>query len=581
MRGRALERAWVFTFAIAAVLAACAGRNALPAATGAGGAASSAVTGASSVSVTLALTIQPPALGARTLELYAYPLPPAGPLKTPPPSSRIGAFDVSAKSPQCKTAGSGRSCSLSVSVPAGQDAVIALLSTRRSDIGESFVAFDAQASASLAMIAGDVTPTQLTLTIPSLRERKFNVAATAWSNFTTAILTDLPTTPIVISIYGPKHLVPNPRETVGGRGLVAPFTWSGAKLANPMTVAAISGTSSITGLIFPPATPVPNCSVLGDTNAYTVAESNVLSPKATFKLGVSVADSKKIGVTIDTGSTSLLLSRDLIVKEKKDRFIGPGQAGSETLYPHDITLLGNYYLAPVTLWDATLTKRLGKTVPMEVFVVDKSCVKDVCTESKTTAYLGVGFGRPSPAPTNGFLKSPAENAFLQLSDVVVDQDMHPGFILSKDSLSIGLNRTNARGFSYAKLDAFAGRPGDWQGPKACVVFDGGYSAPHCGGAGTMLLDVGIPSMYVKPTVSPQPSTIAIVAPDLQQRLLGYSFANPNLSPSPSPTPPAPTAVMFETPPPSVYVNTGRYALAATDYLYDEACGRVGFRSPTP
>jgi hypothetical protein len=140
--------------------------------------------------------------------------------------------------------------------------------------------------------------------------------------------------------------------------------------------------------------------------------------------------------------------------------------------------------------------------------------------------------------------------------------------LTTKSLTLGINATNAAGYTFTKLQPYTGRAGDWQGPTACLAFNGG--SPECG---NMLLDVGIDEMYVgAPTPSPITS-IAVMAPNASSTPLAYSFPYP-LS---SPTPPAPTSVMLESVPATPFVNTGRYALAAANYLYDSACGRVGFQ----
>jgi hypothetical protein len=228
--------------------------------------------------------------------------------------------------------------------------------------------------------------------------------------------------------------------------------------------------------------------------------------------------------------------------------------------------MGHYYLAPVTLSDRQGT--IGTTVPMEVLVLDGG----------STSYMGVGFGRPSPKPTQFLLKAPTENAFLQLSDVVTGS-MHPGFVLTPNALSIGINRANAAGFSFTKLQPFAGRPGDWHGPSVCVRFNAGKY--HCNGS--MLLDIGIHSMYVQ-APAPQPLTsIQIVAPSKKQPFLNYTFPYPVPAEAtpPAPDPSASPPIRFPKPGSSIFVNTGRYALAAAHYLYDSGCGRVGFKRVTP
>ncbi|MBV8148700.1 MAG: hypothetical protein JO092_06395 [Candidatus Eremiobacteraeota bacterium] len=525
----------------------------------------------------MSLTIEQPALTASMLTVYAYALPASGPLAIPPPKSLVS-VDVSSRSKKCRIVGGARVCRFSLAVPATQDAIAATLSKPKRILGEAFVALDAGQPATLALTAGAVAPATLSMVIPALRGTAFNVAVTALQADGTVLMTDPLHRPIEVDVYGPRGIVSSSHAAVGGRGVVASFAYGGQKFPNPMTVTAIAGKSSITGQLFPPTTPVPGCKVLGETRAVHIPERDVLAPKGGgFFLYASVAGGNPVHVQLDTGSTTFLLSKNYLVGALASKLIGPGQSATETLYPSHVTLYGNYYLAPVTLYDSGGTHELGTTVPMEVLIVDKSCRpidgKQTCEADKGTSYMGVGFGRPSPSPTSGFLRSPLENPLLQLDDIVVGK-MHPGFILTRDGLWIGLNRSNARGFSFVNLDPFPERPGDWQGPKACVRFN--RQSDPCG---RMLLDVGIDSMVVQAR-TPQPLTsIEIVAPTAQRPLLDYSFAYPV---APGATPPAPNPlasvpVAFGSKYPPNFVNTGRDALAAADYLYDEACGQVGFR----
>jgi hypothetical protein len=200
-----------------------------------------------------------------------------------------------------------------------------------------------------------------------------------------------------------------------------------------------------------------------------------------------------------------------------------------------------------------------------------------------TALMGVGFGRPTPPPGQVYLKTPLENVFLQLQDAV-EGTLHSGYILSTDHLWLGLNEAATKNFSkesLVKLEPFRQRPGDWKGAPGCLAFNGGTA--QCG---SMLLDIGIDSMIASGFSTPSPVTqVNVVAPNPTQPVLAYGFTYPV---SPSATPPAPnpnglgpgqsiewTAGSGSEP----FVNTGRDAIAAADYLYDAACGYVGFGVP--
>lgn len=442
------------------------------------------------------------------------------------------------------------------------------------------------AQAQLAIVAPTLNaPTSPTA--PQTQPTNFQIAVTAVDAAGNAVRRATNATPIVVRVYGPAGTVslpnasspaPVPSATVGSTG-VATFHYGGTYFANPMTVTAVAGNASMTAQIFQTNTPPPTvCTNLTSTKSLEVNEPNALAFKrGGFFIHASIGSrrfSRSIGMQLDTGSTGVLIAKPLLSSAQLSAMVGPGQAGEETLLPSHITERGNYYLARVTLFDRS-QRRLGTTVPMEVLVLTQKCQHGTCTPDTSTSYMGVGFGRPTPPPTSGYLKAPLENAFLQL-DKIVEGTMHPGFILSSKSLRIGLNARNASNFAFTSLTPFAGRPGDWNGPPACVAFGGAYQC------GSMLLDIGISTMFIGANVPSSFSSISIAAPTSTNPALAYSFPYPvpaGATP-PAPNPNAAQPIDFTRPPATPFINTGRDALAAATYLYDAACGRVGFQPPT-
>ncbi|HEV8022630.1 MAG TPA: hypothetical protein VGP41_15255, partial [Candidatus Lustribacter sp.] len=565
------------------LFAACAGsRAALPPPTFALERLDAAANGqAAKVPLALQLSVSTFATRATTLTVYAYPLPASGPLAAAPPSSMAGTFDVSPASPKCKKAGAVRTCTFSLRVPSGSLGIVATLTAAKATIAQAFTAGAGGASTKLSLVAGDGSIAQLTVLAPALKGRAFNVGVTALQTEAPAgespvVMIDPRARPVVVRIYGPPGVVPSPQATVGGSGVTAPFRYSGASFDNAMTVTAVAGNASMTAQIFPQNGPPRACAPLQNTRAFDVPEPGALL--GGFHLHASVAGITPVYLELDTGSTSFLISKSLVASAQPGQFIGPGQAANETLEPSGDIEYGHYYLTSVTLSmrkGKTLVT-LGTTVPMEVLVVDKVCHKGgTCNPKGNSAYMGVGFGRPTPKPGQFLLKAPTENAFLQLRDVVTGK-MHPGYVLRPNSLSIGVNRANAAGFSFTQLKPFEERPGDWRGPSACLRFNGGTY--QCG---SMVLDIGIHSMFITAATPTPLDLIQIVAPSERQPFLNYSFAYPV---EPGATPPAPDPNSSPRPisfssPGETYVNTGRYALAAANYLYDQGCGRVGFLAP--
>jgi hypothetical protein len=418
-------------------------------------------------------------------------------------------------------------------------------------------------------------PAKLVIAAPNLnnpaapgrktKAQTFTVSVTAYNAVGTVIT---PSDPVVVRIYGPAGLVdvprgsasapvpvPVPSATIGSAG--ATFRYSGAYFANAMTVTAVSGTASITAGLFGKNRPTAtSCAVRGDTGSYSEKELHVLESgkKGGFFISASVGENTTSHVTqIDTGSTGFYISKQLLTTMAG--MIGPGQYATETLYPSRKVIKGNYYLTTVTLYTNS-----GKvtTVPMEVLVTGSG------------NYMGVGYGRPNPGP-NGFLRDPVDNVFLQLQPIV-QGTMHPGFVMTKTTLSLGLAASNANGYTFTGLQPFPGRQGDWKGPTACIGFNG---APVTCSA-NMLLDVGISEMYLA-APSPSPITqIAIVASNASMPSFSYAFPYPLAGA----TPPAPTKVMLEASTSPLYVNTGRFILANANYLYDSRCGLAGFQ-PLP
>jgi len=389
------------------------------------------------------------------------------------------------------------------------------------------------------------------------------VGATAYAGDGRAAMLDPSSQRIDVRVYGPDGVVPAPQATVGGTGLAAAFRYSGRAFANPMTVTAVLGTMSNTAQIFPRASMPAACAPLGDSATIHVAEPR--SVRRGFGLSASIAGGKVVHVGLDTGSTSLAIAKSKLAGALEDELIGPGRSAQVTYQPSGVTLYGNYYLAPVALFGKDGKKKLGTTVPMEVFVATMQCTKGrvpPCPADTGTAYMGVGFGRPSPKPPRlpglPLMATPLENAFMQLADVV-QGPMHPGFVLSPDGLTIGLDRASATGASFVGLSPYPERFGDWQGPPACIRFDAG--AFQCG---RMLVDIGIGSMFVHAKRPARFDTIGIVSPNAGRPLVRYAVD------------PKTVTIRFVHPSQPVFVNTGRDLLAAATFLYDAGCGRAGF-----
>ncbi|HVA34525.1 MAG TPA: hypothetical protein VNG31_10275 [Candidatus Baltobacteraceae bacterium] len=457
------RRACIFAFIVAALAAACAGpRGAVPSVAP----ASSARSHAGTSTLTVTLSIVAPALGGKRLKIFAYPLTWQGPAATPPPASLVLDANVSSGSKRCASgSGAARTCTLSAQTPMGNDAIVAFLLAGNRVVARGFVQTAVTGPATLDLDAGNVAVSSLTISAPlALKKRVFSVGVTPLAADGASVMLGRGRS-IAVSVYGPTRVVPSPQATVGAKAATATFAFRGRSFVNPITVAAVIGTMSNTARIFPNRKVPHACAPLSDTNVYEMAQPSIPS---SFGMQAAVAGSDPVGVALDTGSTSFAIAQAKLTGAQTSQLVGPGQYAQQTYEPSGTTIKGNYYLAPVTVYEPSAdgSEKIGTTVPMEVLVTTQACAKNQpCVTDTSTAYMGVGFGRPTPDPSTapGLMNGPLENAFLQLRSIVQGK-MHPGFELTANSLTIGVNSATMSGVPTVQLSPFPYRPGDWDGP---------------------------------------------------------------------------------------------------------------------
>lgn len=225
----------------------------------------------------------------------------------------------------------------------------------------------------------------------------------------------------------------------------------------------------------------------------------------------------------------------------------------------------------------------------------KVLVEDVACGNGCYTLMGVGFGRPvsTPGPYGPTYKSTLMNTLLQQNVIVTGTDLLAGYKLTKSLLQVGLSASDTRDFTannFQQLTPFSdngasaatlNRLGDWNSPRGCISFSGAA----CVQAG-LLIDVGIGYMILNGfgsgTVNATGISLSFLAGNGQNSANAAATLpfTPNYSPSPAPpaTPPAPSYVNLRNGSSSPDINTGIHPLFGMDYLYDEACGRAGFRS---
>ncbi len=434
--------------------------------------------------------------------------------------------------------------------------------------------------------------------------------------------------PLHVNVYGaPSGVISPTTATITSDDSTFTFSYNGAAFPNNIsvnawitdqTIGAATGQSAIgqTQILLddPPST-------FGSVN-YSVPLISTLPNALQIKgavgyLNASSANSNLETYTIDTGSLGTIVS-DLPSSSDgvNTLFIGPGSPGAKCYDSSNNAFFGNYYLAPVDIQvtDGGSTTSI-QTNPLIVLVVNKYCKVDncktltqlSCNSTVDFHYMGVGFDRGSTAQGDLF-NSPTANAFLHVTNANNGTDISPGYILSANGVTLGINSTT--GFNTIPLTADTSVPGDWNPQCACYSFPG-LPAPNqfCG---TGLLDVGITEMFIdlpfaqrpansfentvingKPKDNVVPANLTggmnvLMAPDDGTGACGspaaasYSFQTLQQTTPPLGSP-APTYSQWidVASASKTFVNTGRDPLNCYNYLFAGQVGQVGFQKVTP
>ena len=412
--------------------------------------------------------------------------------------------------------------------------------------------------------------------------------------------------PIHVDVYGAPNGVISPTSTTITSGTSVTFNYSGASFPNNISINAwisdsVSGGAAIGAtevlLQNPPACAngMVNYSVpLGSTvpNALQIQG-------AVGYTNTSSANANLHTYTIDTGSLGTIVNvSDLPESDggANTLVIGPAGPGVKCYDSSNNAFFGNYYLAPVDIQVSTGSGTTTvQTNPLIVLAVNKYCKVDNCTTLANPTncstdvnfhYMGVGFNRNSTT-TGDLFSSPTANAFLHLTDSNNGTDINPGYVLSQNGVTLGIDSTT--GFKLIDLTANTDVPGDWNSQSACFGFPE-LSKPNqfCGNG---LLDVGIGEMFIDLPSSQRPANTYdsndYVPAGLTMNVLMGNSSNPAASytyktvqPPTTPTGPAPTYSQWIDKP-NKFVNTGRDPLNCYNYLYAGQCGEVGFHKVEP
>ncbi|KAF8850055.1 hypothetical protein BDZ45DRAFT_208814 [Acephala macrosclerotiorum] len=195
--------------------------------------------------------------------------------------------------------------------------------------------------------------------------------------------------------------------------------------------------------------------------------------------------------------------------------------------------------------------------------------------------MGVGFDRQGDGMPQG---TPDKNPFLNVVAIGGTlEDFWPGYIITKEGVTIGLTEENMEGVEYVWLPMINSttprNPYDWGAIPACMSVDGATCS-----VGTALLDTGLSNSYItlpsNASVSLSPnSTLLVSGSDLK---IDFGVAvdefvvGENVTEGVTPSKVSVTLSDARVP----FVNTGRHVYRAWEVAFDALHGRVGFRPVT-
>ncbi|HUA36517.1 MAG TPA: hypothetical protein VMA09_23125 [Candidatus Binataceae bacterium] len=421
------------------------------------------------------------------------------------------------------------------------------------------------------------------------------------------------TRPIEVMVFGAPAGAVLPTSQKITSGSTASFRYSGAYLANDLVLEAwiknpkpsqTLGVYSLGSTLilrtnrqspssctyqstsYPMNTDCPAGTIPGDCPNMT-SGAGIRISAAVGKLRVRSLTSKFHQYTVDTGSLGTLVPQDQVPSANpspgEGMVVGPGGPGIRYYDSNGGTCYqGQYWLAPMTFGLASKGDKMTSQVsthPIRILVVP---------DSHPLNYMGVGFDR-NATTTGDYFDSPADNAFLNLTNTKNGSDISPGYNITPTQIRLGI--TSDSGFDTDALTPNQCVGGDYVTAPGCISFPA--LAPGGVFCGTVLMDTGIGDMFINIGSSSWPKGYCqggLVPDDTQVQINSgtdtsspacYSYAVNNSNPSPAPTPvtPAPSisnCIENHQDETSMFVNTGRHPLSWFTYLFDATCGQVGF-----
>jgi hypothetical protein len=358
-----------------------------------------------------------------------------------------------------------------------------------------------------------------------------------------------------------------------------------AHLAIGLCIAAASGQAGAQG----------TSNLYTDPTSISVPFTNVqsgqtqLDASPQLKIGFNGSSTTRI-VTMDTGSTGILVSPDVFTPPAGAISLGPG---TQTYTSSGIVSNGTWYQTNVDLYGGT---NVVATASVPVLVVtSQTCLPTArsCTPNPSpsgVSLFGIGFGQEASGQPQGY---PNRNAFLNIVSTGAGGPLpSPGYVLTATGVQLGLTAGNTQGFAMVQLapDASNSIGGlEWMRAPASVVVNG------VAGSGTILTDTGVSGMFLTPATGTSVETItipgaecnsscavagttvAVFMPGQTSPVASYQFAvGPGGGPQTG-NPLAPDFVTIDRAGNPTFVNTTFHFLNGFNYFYDAVNGFVGYR----
>lgn len=290
-----------------------------------------------------------------------------------------------------------------------------------------------------------------------------------------------------------------------------------------------------------------------------------LSSDNLYHTQISLGDGKPGGITVDTGSTGIVISRDRLPSDLKPMKNPPPYEPKYTSSGNSYT--GYWYSVTVSFSDSDGDTAIAEELP--VFGVEESGV----------AMMGIGLSRP-PITDN------QPNPFANITKITVDgkdqSEIHQGYVFTSKGITLGLTDDVIDGF---------GKTYDIKDFKATVTLTpatDNKDAKSQSVDAPLLVDSGINYMIINPGIKKDSDAPAgyedaktgQFAPGTTIALntsgMSYSFKTGTDASNPDE---APAYVRWGSSPTGhLIINTGRHAFLGLDLLVDAENEQYGLKA---